>query len=143
MKNYHLWIALALSLVGNLRSVQADGWLLRTQYSNPADVLVGTWQSGNFAYSFQSNWTYVYVGAMGAGSGMQTRISEQGTYGISGGTLFVNRQNGVITTTQNYRQELKPETTTFPFALLNTQTGLAMRLTFQNGTDQLFYKISP
>ena len=104
-----------------------------------ATMLVGTWRSGNFAYTFNSDGTYVYVGAMGT-STMQTQISEQGTYGVSGNVLTVTRKRGLITNTNNYRQVLGPEVTTFPFRAGNTPQGPALQLTFPDGRGQVFYR---
>ena len=101
--------------------------------------LVGTWRSGNFAYTFNGDGTYVYVGAMGA-STMQTQISEQGTYSVSGNVLTVARKRGVITNTNNYRQVLGAEVTTFPFRAGNTPNGPALQLTFPDGRGQVFYR---
>ena len=42
---------------------------------NPS--LVGTWRSGNFAYTFFPDGTHAYVGAI-VTSGMQTTTSEKG-----------------------------------------------------------------
>jgi hypothetical protein len=109
------------------------------QSSNAASVLVGTWQSGNFAYTFHGDGTYVYVGVMG-GSGMQTRIAEEGTYRIAGQTLTIKRQRGLITNSQNYRQDLGPQATAFPFALFNSPQGPTMRLTFPTGGQQDFHR---
>src|SRR3954453_15580661 len=83
-----------------------------SQSSNPASLLVGSWQSGSFAFTFQPDGSYVYVGGMGSG-GIQTRIAEEGTYRIDGRTLITNRKRGLITNTQNYRQVLEPETTRY------------------------------
>jgi hypothetical protein len=110
-----------------------------TQSSNPASVLIGSWQSGNFAFTFQPDGTYVYVGVMGS-SGMQTRIAEEGTYRIDGRTLITNRKRGLITNTQNYRQVLEPETTRYPLMLLNSPQGPTMRLAFPTGGQQDFHR---
>jgi hypothetical protein len=81
----------------------------------------------------------VYVGAMGTAA-MRTQISEEGTYTVSGEALIVSRQRGTITNTQNYRQALGPQTTTFRWRWTNTPQGLAIQLTFPTGGDQLFYR---
>jgi hypothetical protein len=116
---------------------QADDGLLPVQYTN-AGPLVGTWYSGNFAYTFRPDGTYVYVGAMG-NSNMQTQIAEQGTYRIEGSTLIVIRQSGMITNTNNYKQVLHPQTTNFPFVLMNSPNGPVMQLTYPTG-NQLWYR---
>jgi hypothetical protein len=102
-------------------------------------TLVGTWRSGNFAYTFNGDGTYVYVGAMGT-STMQTQISEQGTYSVSGNVLTVARKRGLITNTNNYRQVLGAEVTTFPFRAGNTPQGPALQLIFPDGRGLVFYR---
>jgi hypothetical protein len=102
-------------------------------------TLLGTWRSGNFAFTFNGDGTYVYVGAMGT-STMQTQISEQGTYSVSGDVLTVARKRGLITNTNNYRQVLAPEVTTFPFRAGNTPNGPALQLIFPDGRGQVFYR---
>jgi hypothetical protein len=130
-------ITLALMMVG-IPWVVHSTEILPVQYSNAAAPLVGTWQSGNFAYTFRGDGTYVYVGAMG-GSTMQTRIAEQGTFRIEGQNLVIIRQSGMITNSNNYRQNLHPQTTTFPFVMLNSANGPALQLTFPTG-NQVFYR---
>lgn len=102
-------------------------------------ALVGTWRSGNFAYTFARDGSYVYVGAMG-GSAMRTQISEEGTWSVSADVLTVARKRGVITNSQNYRQVLTPEVTMFRFRSGNTPTGPAIQLFFPNGQAQVFYR---
>ena len=128
MKRYLLSAVLGLLLFGGAFPAQAQ-----------ATTFVGTWRSGNFAYTFNGDGTYVYVGAMGA-STMQTQISEQGTYSVSGNVLTVVRKRGVITNTNNYRQVLEPEVTTFPFRAGNTPNGPALQLIFPDGRGQVFYR---
>ena|SRR3974390_3553884 len=126
-------------------SAQEFGWRppavapLPIQIQAPAMTLVGTWRSGNFAFTFFDNGTYVYVGAMG-GPQMSTQSSERGVYSLSGNALTVQRQTGVLTTSQNYRQELTPQTTVYPVRFGNTPNGPAMELTFPNGGPQVFYR---
>jgi len=62
---------LGIAIAGAV-SAQAAGWhpyagtgLRQVQFQTPSTTLVGTWRSGNFAYTFFDNGTYVYVGAMG------------------------------------------------------------------------------
>ena len=126
-------------IVGIPWVAHAGGNMQPTQFANAAGPLVGSWQSGNFAYTFQGDGTYVYVGVIG-GNAMQTRTAEEGTYRITGRTLTVNRQRGMITNTQNYRQALGPQTETFPFALFNSPQGPILRLTFPTGGQQDFYR---
>ena len=115
MRRYLLSAVLGLLLFGGAFAASAQ------------TTLVGTWRSGNFAYTFNADGTYVYVGAMGT-STMQTQISEQGTYSVSGNVLTVARKRGVITNTNNYRQVLEAEVTTFPFRAGNTPNGPAIQL---------------
>ncbi|HEX4236065.1 MAG TPA: hypothetical protein VH041_17400 [Caldimonas sp.] len=129
----------ALLLVGFPWAAHAGDTTVAPQSANAASVLVGTWQSGNFAYTFRGDGTYVYVGAMGGGATMQTRIAEEGTYRIAGQTLVINRQRGLITNSQNYRQVLEPQATTFPIALFDSPQGPTMRLTFPTGGQQDFH----
>jgi hypothetical protein len=71
---------------------------------------------------------------------MQTQISEQGTYSVSGNVLTVARKRGLITNTNNYRQVLGAEVTTFPFRAGNTPQGPALQLIFPDGRGQVFYR---
>ena len=128
MRRYLLSAVLGLLLFGGAFPAQAQ-----------ATTLVGTWRSGNFAYTFNGDGTYVYVGAMGT-STMQTQISETGTYSVSGNVLTVARKRGLITNTNNYRQVLEPEVTTFPFRAGNTPSGPALQLIFPDGRGQVFYR---
>ena len=127
MRRYLLSAVLGLLLFGGAFAAQAQ------------TTLVGTWRSGNFAYTFNGDGTYVYVGAMGT-STMQTQISEQGTYSVSGNVLTVARKRGLITNTNNYRQVLEAEVTTFPFRAGNTPSGPALQLVFPDGRAQTFYR---
>ena len=95
----------------------------------------GTWRSGKFAFTFFRDGTYVYVGAI-VTPGMESRISEQGTYGVNGDKLIVQRQSGRIVTSMNYEQDLKPQTTVYPFS----QNGGTLQLIFPNGGAQNFYR---
>lgn len=104
----------------------------------PSMTLVGTWRSGNFAFTFYDNGTYVYVGAMG-GAGMSTQSSEQGVYSLSGNQLTVQRQSGILRTSQNYQQQLAPQTTVYLVRFGNTPNGPAMEVTFPAG-PQVFYR---
>jgi hypothetical protein len=117
----------------------AENPLREAQLQNPSTTLVGTWRSGNFAFTFFDNGTYVYVGAI-VTSGMQTRSSEKGTYLISGDTLITQRESGTLVTSQNYTQDLAPATTTYRWSLGRTQNGLALQLIYPNGGPQIFYK---
>jgi hypothetical protein len=114
----------------------SGAWLT---HASDATALIGSWRSGGFQYTFRGDGTYVYVGAMGTNT-MQTRISEQGTYTVSGSLLLITRQSGIITNTNNYRQDLKPQTTPIQWGFVNTQAGLALNLVIPNGQGQLFYR---
>src|SRR3954468_20676634 len=70
------------------------------QFTSPFE---GTWRSGNFAFTFHSDGSYVYVGVMG-NDAMNSHISEQGTWRITGDQLLVTRANGVVWTSENYRR---------------------------------------
>ena len=76
------------------------------QFTSPFE---GTWRSGNFAFTFHSDGSYVYVGGMG-NDAMNSHISEQGTWRIAGDRLLVTRASGVVWTSQNYRRDLPVET---------------------------------
>jgi len=128
---------LALLLVG--AALAAHAQTLAQQQTTPSTALVGTWRSASFAYTFNRDGTYVYVGAMG-GSAMRTQISEEGTWSVAADVLTVARKRGVITNTNNYRQVLMPEVTTFRFRAGNTPTGPAIQLVFPNGQSQVFYR---
>ena len=125
-------------------SGQAPGWppqagtALQIQFQAPSTTLVGTWRSGNFAYTFYANGAYVYVGAMG-GAAMSTQSSEQGVYSLSGNQLTIQRQSGILRTSQNYQQQLTPQTTVYPVRFGNTPNGPAMELTYPTGA-QVFYR---
>jgi hypothetical protein len=139
MKRIVLASAAALLVAGTACPVDADPLVQRVQSNDASRSLAGTWRSGSFQYTFGANGTYVYVGSMG-GSAMTTQISEEGTYSVAGGMLTISRQRGLITNSQNYRQVLSPQTTTYGWRLGNTQTGPAMQLTFPNGKAQVFYR---
>jgi len=129
---------LGIAIAGTV-SAQEAGLPRQIQVQAPSTTLVGTWRSGNFAFTFFDNGTYVYVGAMG-GSLMSTQSSEKGVYSLSGNTLTTQRQSGVLTTSQNYRQELTPQTTVYPVRFGNSPNGPAMELTYPNGGAQVFYR---
>ncbi len=102
------------------------------QFQNPS--LVGNWRSGNFAYTFLGNGTYVYVGAI-ITPAMQTTTSERGTYTVNGPALIIRRQSGIIATSTKYSQDLKPETTVYPYTLI----GRTLKLIYPDGRSQNFY----
>ncbi len=74
------------------------------------------------------------------GSALRTQISEEGIYSVSADILTVARKRGLITNSQNYRQVLAPEVTTFRFRAGNTPSGSALQLVFPNGQAQVFYR---
>ena len=110
--------------------------LSEVQFQNSS--LVGTWRSGNFAYTFFRDGTYVYVGAI-VTPGMQTKTAEKGTYAVNGDKLIIQRQSGIIATSMNYSQDLEPETRVYPWRLGYTQIGRTLQLIFPDGRPQNFY----
>ena len=139
MRRYLLPIILGMLVIATVNPASADSPLRTIQFQNPAAIIVGTWRSGNFAFTFSGDGTYVYVGAMG-GSFMRTQSSESGTYTVAGDTLTVQRKNGVLTTSQNYRQDLGPSITVYRWRFGNTPTGPALQLVYPNGGTQIFYR---
>jgi hypothetical protein len=107
-----------------------------------ASALVGSWKStqSSALYTFKPNGTYVYVITMG-GAALRTGSSEAGRYSVSGDRLILARKKGVITSSNGYRQDMKPETIVYPIAMGRTPNGLAMRLTFPTGGDEFFYRV--
>jgi hypothetical protein len=134
-----LVIASDASAQGAGRPTHAEDLLHKVQLQDPSTMLVGTWRSGSFAYTFFGNGTYVYVGAMG-GAAMSTQSSEQGNYTVYGDTLIIQRQSGRLSTSQNYTQNLGPQTTIFHWRLGNTPSGPGLQLIFPDGGAQIFYK---
>lgn len=117
-----------------------EGQYREVQYQDVSTVLPGTWPSADgkpFAYTFSSNGTYVYVGSMG-GAGLSTQISERGTYTVSGTDVTIHRRDGLIASSNGYKQPLEPETTVGRLRLVNTQSGPRTILTFPDG--RVFYK---
>src|SRR4051794_9085261 len=76
------------------------------QSANPFE---GTWRSGNFAFTFHGDGSYVYVGTMGDNA-MSSHISEQGIWRVAGAQLLVTRSNGIVWTSKNSRRDLPVET---------------------------------
>jgi len=133
MRRYFLLIALLCTFsIGLSWTTPAQNPLSEIQFQNPS--LVGTWRSGNFAYTFFRNGTYVYVGAI-VTPAMETKTGEKGTYTVNGDKLIIQRQSGVITTSMNYIQDLEPETKVFRFRT----DGRTLQLIFPNGRPQNFY----
>jgi hypothetical protein len=139
MRRSFLPTVLATLLVGAGWPGYAENVLRGVQLSKPSTAFVGTWRSGGFAYTFSGDGKYVYVGAMG-GTLIQAQTSEEGTYAISGEQLTITRRRGVITTSQNYRQDLGPETRVYHWRLGNTEGRSALQLIFPNGQAEVFYK---
>lgn len=105
------------------------------QNQDASTTLAGTWMSTDgtpFAYTFDSNGTYAYAGSMG-GAGLSTQISERGTYTVSGTDVTIQTRGGLITSSNGYKQPVKPETTIGRLVLVNTQSGPRMVLTFPDG----------
>jgi len=105
------------------------------QYQGVSTTLPGTWSSTDgkpFAYTFYPNGTYVYVGSMG-GPGLSTQISERGTYTVSGADITVQTRDGLITSSNGYKQPLEPETTVGRVGFVDTQSGRRMVLAFPDG----------
>ncbi|MGC4072265.1 MAG: hypothetical protein QM760_07075 [Nibricoccus sp.] len=110
--------------------------------SDPAiESIKGTWQSSNFAYTFESDGTYVYVGRLGNAWTMSTEMSEEGTFRLTGDELVVNRKCGVITNSNGYRQNMAKETTVFQWQLGELNGRLAMQLVFPDGGVQHFFRV--
>ena len=107
------------------------------QSTNPFE---GTWRSGNFAFTFHGDGSYVYVGTMG-NNVMNSHISEQGTWRIAGDRLLVTRSSGVVWTSQNYRRDLPVETIVYHWQLGNVQGHPALGLVFPDAPGpQVFFK---
>ena len=109
------------------------------QYQD-ATMLSGTWSSVDgkpFAYTFYPNGTYAYAGAIG-GYPLATQISESGTYTVSGTDVTIQRRDGLIASTNGYRQPLRPETTVGRVGVVNTQSGPRTVLAFPDG--RVFYR---
>jgi hypothetical protein len=137
MRRYFLLIALLYTFsIGLSWPTRAQNPLSDVQFQNPS--LVGTWRSGNFAYTLFGNGTYVYVGAI-VTPGMETRTAEKGNYTVNGDKLIIQRQSGAIATSMNYSQDLKPETRVYRWRLGYTQIGRTLQLIFPNGRPQNFY----
>jgi len=135
-RTFSLLLALALCLPA---LAQSNGWLQSVQTS-PASVLVGSWRSGNFMYTFNADGTYVYVGAI-EGPALSTRSSETGNYSISGNNLIIARKRGLITATNGYRQDMKAETITYPLVMGRSPNGPAIQLTYPTG-NTIFYRVA-
>ena len=137
MKRYFLLLTLLYTFsIGLSWPTRAQNPLSEVQFQNPS--LVGTWRSGNFAYTFFPNGTYVYVGAI-VTPGMETKTAEKGNYTVNGDKLIIQRHSGVIVTSMNYSQHLEPETTVYLWRLEYTQIGRTLRLIFSDGRPQDFY----
>src|SRR3974390_443392 len=129
--------ALLLTLLGARLFANSGIALAQSPYSSA--TFVGTRRSGNFAFTFNSDGTYVYVGAIGT-SGLNTQSSEQGVYNVLGDQLVVQRQGGRLLSSNGYTQNLEPQTTVYQWRLGNTPSGPGLQLIFPNGGAQIFYK---
>ena len=114
-------------------STRAQNPSSEVEFQNPS--LVGTWTSGNFAFTFFRNGTYVYVGAMG--TPVEAKTSEKGTYTVNGDKLIIRMQSGMVTS-GDYREDLKPETRVYRWRL-GYEIGRTLQLIFPNGSAQTFY----
>ena len=97
------------------------------QNEGASRLLAGTWQSTSgkpFAYTFSSDGTYTYVGAMG-GDLLRAQISEIGTYSVSGSEVTIQRQRGEIVSSAGYKEALGPETTVGRIIQNGSQAALA------------------
>ena len=139
MKRYLLAAVLAMLTLLSGGPSHAENQVRAVQLQNTSTMFVGTWRSGNFAWTFSDDGTYVYVGAMG-GPQMQSQISEEGYYEVSGNMLIIQRQRGLVATSMNYRRDLEPQTTTYGWVMGNTQIGLGLKLIYPDGRSQIFYK---
>jgi len=106
----------------------------------PASPFEGTWRSGNFAFTFRGDGSYVYVGTMG-NNAMNSHISEQGTWRVAGDQLLVTRASGEVWTSQNYRRDLPAETIVYRWQMGTVQGRPALGLVFPNApAPQVFFK---
>jgi hypothetical protein len=137
MRRYFLLLTLLYTFsIGLSWPTRVQNPLSEVQFQNRS--LVGTWRSGNFAYTFFRNGTYVYVGSIGT-SGIETKTAEKGNYTVDGDKLIIQRHSGVIVTSVNHSQDLAPETRVYLWRLGYMQIGLRLRLLFPDGRPQDFY----
>jgi hypothetical protein len=99
---------------------------------------VGTWRSGNFAYQFNADGTYVYVGAVVTPE-MQSRLSERGFYSIEKDQLIIYRGSGIVYTYMNQSNNLAPETRIIQWRVGYTQFGLGLEFMYPDG-PQIFHR---
>jgi hypothetical protein len=105
----------------------------------PAQSIVGTWRSADrrFVWKFVDNETYTYLGSI-ITAGMDTESSETGTYTLIEDKLVIQRLSGGLTSSNNYKQKLDPANQIYHFRL----DGQTLYLTYPNGGDQAFYRLS-
>src|SRR5215471_1879920 len=121
MTRYLIPIILGMLAIAAARPTLAENLSL-VQYQDPS-ILVGTWQSGNFAYQFNADGTYVYVGAAVTPE-TQSRFSEQGFYSIEKDQLIIYRESGTVFSAMNDSNNLAPETRILQWRVGYTQVGL-------------------
>jgi hypothetical protein len=136
MTRYLLPIILGMLAMAAVRPTLAENLSL-VQYQDPS-ILVGTWRSGNFAYQFNPDGTYVYVGAVVTPE-MQSRLSEQGFYSIEKDQLIIYRESGIVYNTMNDSNNLAPETRILQWRVGYTQVGLGLELLYPEG-PQIFQR---
>lgn len=147
MTKLGLAIALAMLVGGFGWTAQAQEPMLKTQVPSPSTKVVGTWQMGESGglqtYTFHSNGTYTYAGALATrgpgGDEIRATKDEDGVYQISGDRLTIARQRGTFSTRSTSRA-LEPETRVYRWSAGNTQLGPALQLVWPSGEAEVFYK---
>jgi hypothetical protein len=120
-------VAGGLSCVCMSQTSASPSQYRNVQYESASTLLAGTWPSADgkpFFYTFSSDGTYTYVGSMG-GDLLRTQISESGRYSVSGNVVTIQRQRGVIVSSNGYQQALGPETTVGRIIQNGSQVALA------------------
>jgi hypothetical protein len=127
-----------LPIILGMLAIAAERPTLAEYPSLDPSILVGTWRSGNFAYQFNADGTYVYVGAVVTPE-MPSRFSEQGFYSIEKDQLIIYRESGIVYTSMNHSSNLAPETRILQWRVGYTQVGLGLELMYPEG-PQVFYR---
>jgi len=108
-----------------------------------AQPIVGSWQVGESAglqtYTFRSDGTYTYIGALHVSRDVQATKEEDGIYQTSGDRLVISRQRGTFST-RSKNSALEPEMRVYRWRVGNTQMGLALQLIWPSGEAETFYK---